>query len=179
VASPTDQQKLLLDCLGRLVAFASRRARSWSDGEDLAQAAMVLALYGGPRGGQQWDGQGDPFTFLCGVVRSQLKTRRRAKERGTTEDGPASADGVPASVEPEKLVLMREERNETDEQRAALEAAIEGDEVCRGVLALFEDDVTSEKEQAARLGVTLAEIKNARRRLKYAADRARGKEVAA
>jgi RNA polymerase sigma factor (sigma-70 family) len=176
VPSPNPIQKRLLDCYPRLVLFARKRSTSETDADDLAQAAMVLALYGGPRGGQTWDGEGDPFLFLCGVVKNELQSRRRSQRRGTTDAGPTTDEPPPSSTNPERIILQREKNAEEDALRAALDVAIEADDECRRLLALFDEGVTAEQQQAARLGVPLGAIKSARKRLKRAADKARAME---
>ena len=44
-----------------------------------------MAMYGGPKGGGTWSGEGDPWLHLRGLLKSMVKTRHRSLRRGTRD----------------------------------------------------------------------------------------------
>jgi DNA-directed RNA polymerase specialized sigma24 family protein len=189
---PDEREKKLLACARRLVKLGTHLLGSWADGEDVAQEVLVIAIHGGPKGGQRWNGEGDAWFFVRGVLKNLVLARRRAQKRGTVDAPPVDPsphveegtpeEEIPDSTPPpdsknaERVLEMREDQADEDAERAALEAELENDPLARAVLALFDEGIDGESAQALRLGVPLSEIKKARRRLRDAFKRVRRKE---
>jgi DNA-directed RNA polymerase specialized sigma24 family protein len=171
-----ERERALLACTARVTKLAFVLTRSWQEAEDIAQEAMILALWGGPKGGQKWSGEGDPWKRVAGNVRNVIKARRREGAKLPIEESPTSIRLAPTSKSPERLNDLEAQRVSREERRAALEAEAEDDDLALRVLALYDDDVTSEAEQAARLDVELDEVKKTRKRLRDAAERVKRKE---
>jgi hypothetical protein len=163
----------------QMLAFARRRAKGrkwWLSGagslakgeeiEDIVSKAIV-SLFGGSR---KWnrEEQPDPAQHARSVINSLLSNLVRAKEnrllsRQVSDDIPSQAD------DPEQMLLQKEE-----------EAAIEGRRQ-RGYLLLIDgvshdeqlmklhdlmvnDHISKPQELAARLGVSVAEVTNLKKR---------------
>jgi hypothetical protein len=79
-------------------------------------------------------------------------------------------DAAPASrPDPEKLTILKEEHARKEEAWATLCDSFRSDAVCQLVLALYEEGVLTPAEQAARAGVSVSKIYDARERIHRAA----------
>jgi DNA-directed RNA polymerase specialized sigma24 family protein len=149
-----------------LLVVARRLSRSEADALDLLQDA-----YAAVRSGQRvWDRDKVPdlFTFLCRALGSSANARaKRAStrlERGFAEDAEEPPSSAP---NPEQLALMMEEHAQKREAFRVFREQFARDEIALKVLDFLREGVSEPADQASRLGVPVATIYRAQRRIAY------------
>jgi DNA-directed RNA polymerase specialized sigma24 family protein len=148
-------RRLTLYAKGRL-----GRGSSIHDAEEIAQEAIRIVLDPEYR---QWDPETDLLYHLQsnvnGLISNRWKTKSRSQERlrdFTVEQG------IP---DPSAGVVDRIEASETLEK--LLEHAISvGDELCQKIILEAVDGIVAPQEVAAKLGVKVGQVYEARRKLK-------------
>ena len=93
--------------------------------------------------------------------------RRSAKADGQRE----SSDELPDSKNPQTQMQRDHARVTREARREKLEARFAGDAIVRGWLALVDEGVSGEKEQAERLGTTIEKLRAGKKRFAYAAEK--------
>lgn len=145
----------------RLVAFARRKGLTREDAEQVAQEA-IGRVFDPAYAPYDADLHGDLLRFLGSVVNGMISNLR--KRRSYT---PLSMQAVSAVVEtapsPEDHAIAREQAREVVD---VLVERTADDPIAHRILTLIEEGVITPIEQAARLGVPIAEIYKAKRRLK-------------
>src|SRR5262249_30625057 len=158
---PDEREATLLAALPRVTKFAALLLGSWSDAPDVANEVLLLAMYGGKRGGQKWDGKRELWPFVRGLTKTFVKTRRRSVVRGTVDqplvsnavrdddgadydrnDEPAASVSPADSKRADRLMERVDDEAARDARRAALEAESKGDDGALRVLALFDQDIS-------------------------------------
>jgi DNA-directed RNA polymerase specialized sigma24 family protein len=155
----------------RLVLWTVRKHRvNVSDAEEIVQDAIRLFL----RAGGVVDTANPRALFLAigsGVNGIAVNMRRKKSSRmvALTDDGFLSdLDQVPAAADgPEQRMI---EDQLARRRTAAMLKRVQGDELALGILTLMAEGVSEPAEQAKALGHPVAEVYNARRRLKSHAD---------
>jgi hypothetical protein len=150
-------------------AFVCMGRRSPEAAADAAQSAITQVL---DPNYMEWDPNSsqDFFAHLAYVVRGVISSRRQL--RSTTGE---------IATDHDDLAQMATSRDKTPEEAlsdmelvAALNArlveAFADDPLVTKLVALIADDVATPREQAAATGASYDEVKNARRRLFYAAN---------
>jgi DNA-directed RNA polymerase specialized sigma24 family protein len=141
---------------------------------DLAQSAILDVI----EGKRTWDPQADPdfLKFLQGVVDSKVSHLVEGLEnRKSRRLGPASAGDensgayeVEASgPSPAELVVNRDS---AETFRAAVIKCLEGDDLAYKVLECLEAEYTKPSEIAEMLGISVADVNNAQKRLRRKLD---------
>jgi DNA-directed RNA polymerase specialized sigma24 family protein len=158
-----------MEAMPALLLFAVRRSSSHDEATDLLHEAYVAIR----EGRRTYDAAAGAsfFGFACGVMKSIRSHRRsRAAARRETEFLEERDDMPPSSraTNPEKLHAAREDE---DARWKQVRASLAGDHVGLAVLELLRAHVADAREQAARIGVSVSAIYDARDRIKRAAAR--------
>ncbi len=175
----TDPQSLGL----KLLAYAHRYAASvgWQTQdvalargqgvEDIVQDA-IASLYGGdPK--RRWDPakHPDPMDHLRSFVNSRLSTLSRSYDNRKVR-GVVDPDRHVGLETPETLLVAKEDEAWLVRAKDLLLAEILGDDLLVRLYDLFEnEEVEKPAELATRLGTTVDEVKNAKKRLRRAWER--------
>jgi hypothetical protein len=170
------------------IALKRIRGRSLPDAQDFAQGAITDAYRAIDDGG--WDPEKGPLmSFLVARVVSAAGNERRRK-RNTCEvclDEEVVREEEEESGKFEKF--LAEDRPAPDEQLHRLRVAatfqelllarLAGDEIALALLALMRDGLDTPRDLADAAGRTLEEVREARRRIRYHADRITKEQSAA
>lgn len=143
--------------------------------EDLVQDAMA-SLYGGAPSRRWNEGTTpDPFEHLKSFVNSRLSSLARSYDNRRVKRGVDPEDHVDPDT-PESLVLMKETRAEGDAWRKRATGLLQTEILADDLLIRMHD--LMEKEQidtpaalAGQLGVSVEEVKNAKKRFRRAWER--------
>jgi hypothetical protein len=167
--------------LGRIYAqvllYASSRAHSREEGQELAQRVFTEAL---EPNGSPWDPDASPDLglFLIGRVRGALAQdrMRRAVRESPQAVGAIEQRFYSASPTPIDLFQQRRRAEEAHREWARLRASFdeEGDAFARQVLDQYEAGTTEAAQQALALGADIAEVYRERRRIARRARALRG-----
>jgi hypothetical protein len=142
---------------------------SYADSEDVSQGAILMVL---ERGHGGWDPvtQPDLFLHLAGLAR-RLAAKLRSERRRHGQVGMNITALELAATEAEYTAPSAEELYITEQRkRRGMQAvrelvAKDTNPLTTKVLDLLEQEVDTMRDQAAALGVTMMEVRNARQRI--------------
>jgi DNA-directed RNA polymerase specialized sigma24 family protein len=160
------------------IAFKRIRGRSMSDAEDLAQAAISGAYETIEKGG--WDPDKGPLLnlLIARVISSASNERRRKRnacevwldQEADDESGTTSLHerhlGADAPTPDDALHRLRLASTFND----LLFARLAGNALATELATLMKDGLTTPQDLAAATGRPIAEVRDARRRVRYHAD---------
>jgi hypothetical protein len=155
-------------------AFKRTQQRSWDLAQDLAYEA-ITQLYENP---ESWDPDKEPILKhlakrVIGLASNEWRRKRNSFEvamETSTEWQKVAGAGDAADEELDRLRLA-------ESFRERLAQRLEGDEAATMVVAQMLDEVDSANDQARETEMTVAQIREARRRVFYHAEQA-SKELA-
>ena len=155
-----------LDLLNDLKLF-DRRVNSVTDRRDLVQEAILAVL----EGRRSWDLKKTPFHNLCLILKSVSSNERAKDSKYAPLDPEVEQPARDAAVNPSlnlSSIECYEERESEQNFLARLYASLQGDGLSIRVVKQLIDDGQEWKPQiiAARLGKTVREINNLRKRLR-------------
>jgi hypothetical protein len=158
----------------RVFAYVCKRGLASDAAEDVAQEVTMIVRFGRQDDGTRaWDGQGDPVDHALEVAKNAIFVGRRRDRRARASHvrGAPLASLASATPPPDELLRLKRKELGRARLREAFEEAAADDPVCAAVLRLFDEGIDGRGEQAARLGKTDEEMKEARARLKRKAER--------
>jgi DNA-directed RNA polymerase specialized sigma24 family protein len=176
----TDEQLGRLSVRLKRYAFATIRHRSWEEAEDLAQGAFLNVIDPKLR---TWDPELEPdlFTHLKALVRSEesrrRKTYRRRRETPYEEEvGEGQSTAAEAGVHDDEATPANNPYTPSHEAKmhrdeggrrvfSLLRERYPKDEMIVKVVGCLERHIETMAEQAAEIGCTMMEVRNARDRL--------------
>jgi DNA-directed RNA polymerase specialized sigma24 family protein len=192
-ASPDDPRPHLSGVAGlrltkRLIAYCLGRTQSVAHAKDAAQQAITLVLVG--KGWHRWVPLADKspedslFGHLCDVARSTMKDERKSAaarhevslgrpKRNRAED---DKEGKEEKPPPKGYLVPGGEPAHETEHAHALEMDLADrvmdrlDDEARSLLQLEQDGISDASVQADRLGCSVPDVYNVRRRILRARD---------
>jgi hypothetical protein len=164
---------------GQVLLFASSRARSREDGQELAQRVFKEAI---DPDGSPWDPDRNPDLglFLLGRVMGALARDRKRLLVRANPRAISAIEGRFYSPPPTPIDVFqqRQRAEEAKRQWAELRASFdgEGNELARGLLDQYEAGTMEAAPQARALGAEIADVYRERRRIARRARALRGSD---